>query len=450
MFTRDTAGNLASGWSQIRKLTANDATKHRSFGQSVSIDGDTMVIGGGGSKRTCSRATRPAISPPAGRRLAKLTAQDSAGGVSDGQSVSIDGDTVVIGDLYDSEQGTESGAAYVFTLPSPCDASSPPANGAVSDCTSSLASGASCTPICDSGYALSGTRSCTDGTLTDTAVCNGNSCDASGAIQTKRRSGICLHLNPCARRDMYANLQHRLHLIGTKVVQRWYSDRHRCVQPQPVRRIRRHLQRRSRLRLHLHPQRTDRLVRRRVTTATLSGTRTCSAGTLTNTAVCNPNDCTVSRDDPNKNGDDGVFYCINEGTVSGTTGSCLCSECKEGYGGASCETAGACVLPRRTRARMEATAFFTASTAVPSAGVLGHASARANLNTRERAARPRKAAQRSSISTAVHAKPAPSSRAARAEPRHHARAQPIRSRPKVETLGPVRTARSARPRRPAR
>ena len=75
---------------------------------------------------------------------------------------------------------------------------------------------------------------------------------------------------------------------------------------------------------------------------TLSGQRSCSAGDLNDTAVCNPNDCTASLDNPNKNGDDGVFYCINEGTVSGTTGSCLCSGCKGGYGGASCETAGAC------------------------------------------------------------------------------------------------------------
>jgi len=59
--------------------------------------------------------------------------------------------------------------------PNPCDASSPPANGAVGDCTSSLASGSSCTPSCDSGYALSGTRSCSAGTLTDTAACTANS-----------------------------------------------------------------------------------------------------------------------------------------------------------------------------------------------------------------------------------------------------------------------------------
>ena len=107
-------------------------------------------------------------------------------------------------------------------------------------------------------------------------------------------------------------------------------------------------------------------------------------------------------------------------------------------------------LAPRTRVKMGPTARSTASMAVPSAGVLGRASARANRNTRERAARQLKAAQRSSISTAVHAKPAPHTRAARVETRHHARAQPTRSRPKVETLGPVRTARTARPRRPAR
>ena len=167
--------------------------------------------------------------------------------------------------------------------PNPCDASSLAGNGAVGDCTSSLASGSSCTPICDSGYALSGTRSCTDGTLSDTAVCNPNPCDASAAIANGA-------LNDCT-----STLAH-----GTSCT----PD---CN-----------------------------------TGYTLSGTRSCSAGTLTNTAVCNPNDCTASPDNPNKNGDDGVFYCINDGTVSGTTGACVCSGCKEGYGGASCETAGAC------------------------------------------------------------------------------------------------------------
>jgi len=57
----------------------------------------------------------------------------------------------------------------------PCDASAAPTNGAVGTCTNSLASGASCSPTCDSGYTLSGTISCSAGTLTDTAVCSANS-----------------------------------------------------------------------------------------------------------------------------------------------------------------------------------------------------------------------------------------------------------------------------------
>ena len=45
MFTRDTAGDLASGWTQVAKLTADDGAADDYFGSSVSIDGDTMVIG---------------------------------------------------------------------------------------------------------------------------------------------------------------------------------------------------------------------------------------------------------------------------------------------------------------------------------------------------------------------------------------------------------------------
>ncbi len=54
-------------------------------------------------------------------------------------------------------------------------------NGAASPCTSSLASGSTCTPTCNSGsyrssYTLSGNRQCVAGVLTDTAVCGPSSC----------------------------------------------------------------------------------------------------------------------------------------------------------------------------------------------------------------------------------------------------------------------------------
>ena len=50
---------------------------------------------------------------------------------------------------------------------SPCDASAAPTNGGGGDCTSSLASGSTCQPTCESGYTVSGTSSCSSvGTLT--------------------------------------------------------------------------------------------------------------------------------------------------------------------------------------------------------------------------------------------------------------------------------------------
>ena len=45
MFTRDTAGDLASGWTQVAKLTADDGAAGDDFGISVSIDGNTVVVG---------------------------------------------------------------------------------------------------------------------------------------------------------------------------------------------------------------------------------------------------------------------------------------------------------------------------------------------------------------------------------------------------------------------
>ena len=51
-----------------------------------------------------------------------------------------------------------------------CDASYPPVNGAVGNCTDTLMSGTSCVPTCDAGYVLEGVTSCTDRVLTE-AVC---------------------------------------------------------------------------------------------------------------------------------------------------------------------------------------------------------------------------------------------------------------------------------------
>ncbi|ACO69967.1 predicted protein [Micromonas commoda] len=73
---------------------------------------------------------------------------------------------------------------------------------------------------------------------------------------------------------------------------------------------------------------------------TLSGSQSCYLGTLTDTAECQADPC-VASDDPAKDGSDGIFYCINGGTVGGTTTACTC-DCNPGYEDASCQTASAC------------------------------------------------------------------------------------------------------------
>ena len=47
-----------------------------------------------------------------------------------------------------------------------CDATIPPANGVIGDCTDTLYSGLTCQPVCNPGHTLVGRSSCFDGTLT--------------------------------------------------------------------------------------------------------------------------------------------------------------------------------------------------------------------------------------------------------------------------------------------
>ena len=175
VFTRDTAGDLGSGWSQVSKLTSDDGAESDYFGWSVSIDGDTMVIGAhqdddmGGSSGSAYVFTRdtPGDLASGWTQVAKPTAEDGAGSDQFGSSVSIDGDTVVIGARYDTDKDRIRGSAYVFSIYfPPCGVLSPPANGAVGDCDAALLSGTTCQPACDPGYAPTGPTVCDNGVLT--------------------------------------------------------------------------------------------------------------------------------------------------------------------------------------------------------------------------------------------------------------------------------------------
>jgi len=75
------------------------------------------------------------------------------------------------GDQFELDSNKDRWKAFLYTCAS-CDASAAPANGAVGDCTSSLASGSTCQPTCNTGYTVSGSSSCSAGTLT-AATCYG-------------------------------------------------------------------------------------------------------------------------------------------------------------------------------------------------------------------------------------------------------------------------------------
>lgn len=109
-------------WQQIAKLTANDAAAGDRFGVSVSIDGDTIIVGSQLDSHAGLRGGSAYVFREVGgmwQQIAKLTADDAANGDDFGQSVSIDGDTAVIGAWLDDDacpgfHGCQSGSAYVF------------------------------------------------------------------------------------------------------------------------------------------------------------------------------------------------------------------------------------------------------------------------------------------------------------------------------------------------
>ena len=106
-------------WTQQAKLNATDGATNDFFGISVAVDGDTVVIGAyhdddrGTDSGSVYVFTR---SGTTWTQQAKLNASDGAAGDMFGYSVSVDGDTVVIGAWGDDYgAGTDSGSAYVFT-----------------------------------------------------------------------------------------------------------------------------------------------------------------------------------------------------------------------------------------------------------------------------------------------------------------------------------------------
>jgi hypothetical protein len=107
-----------SSWTEQQKLVAGDGAANDTFGASVSVSGDTALIGAtadddnGGLSGSAYFFTRTGVS---WTERQKLLPSDGAAGDTFGRSVSLSGDTAIIAAYLDDDNGHDSGSAYVFT-----------------------------------------------------------------------------------------------------------------------------------------------------------------------------------------------------------------------------------------------------------------------------------------------------------------------------------------------
>jgi hypothetical protein len=108
---------LAQEYNEVAKLTASDAAATDNFGISVSISGDTIVVGAPADDCVAGNSCGSVyvfVMPGGGwsdmTQNAKLTTSDLAAFDNLGYSVSISGDTIVVGHEFE-------GSAYVPLKP---------------------------------------------------------------------------------------------------------------------------------------------------------------------------------------------------------------------------------------------------------------------------------------------------------------------------------------------
>ncbi len=106
-------------WVEEAKLTASDGGLGHSFGNSVAISGNYALVGAVGGSTGATQNTGAVYvfyyNEANWSQQAKLTASDAIAGASFGGTVSIRGNHVVAGAWSDASKGSNAGAAYLFT-----------------------------------------------------------------------------------------------------------------------------------------------------------------------------------------------------------------------------------------------------------------------------------------------------------------------------------------------
>lgn len=106
--------------SQNAKLTASDRAANDWFGESVSLSGNSALVGAWGDDDNGSSSGSAylfhSLNTATGTvtQNAKLTASDGAAGDQFGESVSLSGDYGLVGARMNDDKGSNSGSAYIF------------------------------------------------------------------------------------------------------------------------------------------------------------------------------------------------------------------------------------------------------------------------------------------------------------------------------------------------
>jgi hypothetical protein len=110
--------HTGNSWIQQAKLIADNGAAHDNFGRSVTIDGDTAIVGTTGDVEFNENQGKAYVFVRSGTNWtqeAVLTADDGTAQDFFGTSVAISGDTAVVGATFDDVgENADQGSAYIF------------------------------------------------------------------------------------------------------------------------------------------------------------------------------------------------------------------------------------------------------------------------------------------------------------------------------------------------
>src|SRR6185503_10851789 len=103
-------------WAQVQKIFPADGAMGDEFGTSVAVQNDTLAIGARNARGTRTSGAVYVYTRTAGvwTQTKRILPADGDNSDEFGFSVSLDGDTLAVGSRLDDDKGASSGAAYLF------------------------------------------------------------------------------------------------------------------------------------------------------------------------------------------------------------------------------------------------------------------------------------------------------------------------------------------------